>query len=86
MTSPATIDKREGASSMRRFRARQLSFSDGTTWPTVLRTMGIVTIFIGTSIVIHKMVGRAPAAGVGVGLLVTGGLAIATASRGGNNA
>lgn len=70
---------------MRRFRARQPSFSDGT-WSTVLRTVGIVTIFIGTGMVIHRMVGRAPAAGVGVGLLVAGALAIAAASRGGNNA
>jgi len=71
---------------MRRFRARQLSFSDGATFSTVLRTMGIVTIFIGTGMVIHRIVGRVPTAGVGIGLLMAGGLAIAVASRGGNSA
>lgn len=66
---------------MRRFRARQLTFNDGT-WTTVLRTMGIVTIFIGTGMVIHRMVGKFPTAGTGIVLLTAGALAIAAASRG----
>lgn len=65
---------------MRRFRAGQLSFSDGT-WTTVLRTMGIVTIFIGTGMVIHRMVGKFPTTGTGIALLTVGALAIAAASR-----
>lgn len=70
---------------MRR-RFRQFPVSDGSSvWPTVLRTMGIVTIFIGTGMVIHKMVGKWPAAGTGVALLAVGALAIAAASRRENN-